>query len=200
MCNYSTKLIAWLDRELEPEQMAEIEQHLGDCGECRLNIAKYERVSKIFDDYCGAVVNAEPDRDQRRWIPILSAAAAILVLVATAAVLLRTRVQPVPPSPTAIVQPARPPRVPEPATPQAIAMGPRRATPKVVRTQAGDWLLLPPQPAVEVAIPADSMFPPGAVPEGVGFIADVNFASDGSARQMRLWPRLTAIERSAPQP
>ena len=198
MCKYSTKLIAWLDRELEQEQMAEMEQHLRECVECRVNIAKYEGASQLFDDYCNAVMAAEPDRDRRRWIPLLSAAAAILVLVATTAVVLRTRVQPLSPSPTAIVQPAQSPLVPEPAIPPANAMRPRRARAK--RSQASNWLPLPPQPAVEVAIPADSMFPPGAVPEGVNFIADVNFAPDGSARQMRLRPRLTAIERSAPQP
>ena len=198
MCKYSTKLIAWLDRELEQEQMAEMEQHLRECGECRVNIAKYEGASQLFDDYCNAVMTAESDRDRRRWIPLLSVAAAILVLVATTAVVLRTRVQPLSPSPTGIVQPAQSPLVPEPAIPPANAMRPRRARAK--RSQASNWLPLPPQPAVEVAIPADSMFPPGAVPEGVNFIADVNFAPDGSARQMRLRARLTAIERSAPQP
>ena len=201
MCRYSTKLIAWLDRELEPEQMAELEQHLRDCGECRLNIAKCQRTSEIFDDYCDAVMNAVSNRDQRRRIiPILSAAAAILVFVATTAVLLRTRVQPLPPSPIGIVQPAEFPLVPEPPTPPANAMRPRRGAPKLVRTQASNWLQVPAQPVVEVAIPADSMFPPGAVPEGINFIADVNFAPDGSARQMRLRPRLTAIERSTSQP
>ena len=200
MCKYSTKLVAWLDRELEQEQMAEMEQHLRECGECRVNIAKYEGASQLFDDYCNAVMTAESDRDRRRWIPLLSVAAAILVLVATTAVVLRTRVQPLSPSPTAIVQPAQSPLVSEPATPPANAMRARRARAKSVRSQAGNWLPLSPQPAVEVAIPADSMFPPGAVPEGVNFIADVNFAPDGSARQMRLRARLTAIERSAPQP
>jgi len=200
MCRYSTKLIAWLDRELEPEQMAELEQHLRDCGECRLNVAKYKKASESFDDYCGAVINAVSNRDQRRRIPILSAAAVILVFVATAAVLLRTRVQPFPPSPIGLVQRAQSPLVPEPPTPPVNAKRPRRVTPKLVRTQASNWLQVPAQPAVEVAIPADSMFPPGAVPEGINFIADVNFAPDGSARQMRLRPRLTAIERSASQP
>jgi len=200
MCRYSTKLIAWVDRELEPEQMAELEKHLRDCGECRLNIAKYERASEIFGDYCNAVMNAVSNRDQCRRIPILSAAAVILVLVATTAVLLRTRVQPLPPSPIGIVQPAQFPLVPEPPTPPANAKRPRRVTPKLVRTQASNWLQVPAQPAVEVAIAADSLFPPGAVPEGINFIADVSFAPDGSARQMRLRPRLTAIERSASQP
>ena len=200
MCRYATKLIAWLDRELEPEQMVEVEQHLRNCRECRLSIAKYERASDIFYDYCDAVMNGVSNRDRRRRIPILSAAAAILFLVATTAVLLRTRVQSLPPSPIGIVQPAQDPLVPESPTPAANAMRPRRVTPKLVRTQASNWLQVPAQPAVEVAIPADSMFPPGAVPEGINFIAVVNFAPDGSARQMRLRPRLAAIERSASQP
>jgi len=180
--------------------MAQLEQHLPQCGECRANLARYEEASQIFDDYCNAVMTAAPDRDQHRWIPILSAAAAILVLVASTAMLLRTHVQPLSPSPTAIVRPAPSPLVPEPATPPANAMRARRARPKPVRAEASNWLPLALEPAVEVAIPADAMFPPGAVPEGVNFIADVNFAPDGSARQMRLRPRLTAIERSAPQP
>jgi Putative zinc-finger len=200
MCKYSTKLIAWLDRELEPEQMAELEQHLRECAECRFNIAKYEKASHVFDDYCFAVITAEPDREQRHWIPILSAAAAILVLVATTGVLLRTRVQPLPSPLIAVAQPAPSPLVLEPATPPANAMRPHRAKPKPVRSQAANWFPLSPQAAVQVAIPADSMYPPGAVPEGLNFIADVNFAPDGSTRQMRLRPRLASIERSAPQP
>ena len=199
MCRYSTRLVAWLDLELGPEPMAELDEHLRDCGECRRHLAQYERASEIVDDYCDAVMNAVPHGGQRRQIPILSSAAAIL-LVATTAVLLRTRVQPLPPPPPGIVQPTEFPLVPEPASPPANARRSRIATPKLVRTQTGDWLPVPAQPAVEVAIPADSVFPPGAVPEGINFIADVNFAPDGSARQMRLRPRLTAIERSTSQP
>jgi anti-sigma factor RsiW len=200
MCKYSTKLIAWLDRELEPGEMTEVEEHLRDCGECRVQVAKYGQASQILNDYCDAVMNAAPTRDRHRWLPILAAAAAILFLVGTAAVVLRIRVHALPPSPTAIVQPAQLPLVSKPTPPPANAMRPRHVTAKPVRTQAGTGLPLPPQPAVEVAIPADAMFPPGAVPEGVNFVADVNFAPDGSARQMRLRPRLTAIERSVPQP
>jgi Putative zinc-finger len=206
MCKYSTKLVAWLDRELQPQQMIELEQHLHECGECRADLAKYEGTSQILGEYCKAVMTAEAEQGQRRWIPTLLAAAAILVVAATTAVLWRTRVQPLPASPaaaasqTAIVQPAQSSVVPEVAGPAANAMRRHRARPKPVRSQVGNGLAPAPQPVVEVAIPADSMFPPGAVPEGVNFLADVNFAPDGSARQMRLRPRLTAIERSTPQP
>ena len=200
MCRYSAKLMAWLDRELEPAQMAQLKQHLRDCSECRLNIAKYQRATEIFDDYCDAAMNAVPYRERRRGLPALTAVAAILVLVAATAVLLRIRVQPLPPSPAGMVQPAQLPVVAETPTRPANVVRPRRSTPKAVQTPAGHWLPASAQPAVEVAIPADSMFPPGAVPEGISFVADVNFAADGSARQMRLRPRLTAVERSASQP
>ena len=69
MCRYLTKLVAWLDRELEPEQMAELEEHLRGCGECRVNVAKYERASESFCNYCDAVVSTVPNRVQRRRIP-----------------------------------------------------------------------------------------------------------------------------------
>jgi hypothetical protein len=198
MCDYSTKLVAWLDRELEPEEMAEVQQHLQSCDECRINLAKYQQVSKAFDGYCKAIMTGVPNCGSRRWVPVLSAAAAILVLAVTAALRLRTRVQPPSAPPIAIIRPTESPAisVPPPApvtrvSPHHTAPPTRKATPK--------WLP-PPQPAIQVAIPADSIFPPGAVPEGVNFIADVNFGPDGSARQIRLQPRLTGFERRTIQP
>jgi hypothetical protein len=40
--------------------------------------------------------------------------------------------------------------------------------------------------AIEIAIPAEAMFPPGAMPNGVNFIADLRIAPDGSVKQVRL--------------
>ena len=197
MCDCSTKLIAWLDRELEPAEMARVQQHLENCKECRASLVKYEQVSKVFDDYCKVTLTTVADRRSRRWVPILSAAAAILLLAVTAALLLRTRVQPLPATPIAIVRPPESPLTSEPRPAPVNTAHPRRM-PAPVRKQKATWL--PPQPAIEVAIPADSMFPPGAFPEGVNFIADVNFAPDGSARQIRLQPHLTGFERRTIQP
>ena len=46
-----------------------------------------------------------------------------------------------------------------------------------------------PEPAaIQIAIPADEMFPPGAVPAGVNFVAELSIAADGSAEQLRLRP------------
>lgn len=205
MCDYSTKLLAWLDRELEPKQMAAVQQHLPNCPECRASLSKYKLVSQALDDYCHAMIIAsQPDRTHRRWVPVLSAAAAVLVVAATAVVFWHSRVQPR----NAVRILAAPATAVHAASAEAPklrpAMGAVRKSPGAHRMnsrsapQPINWVPL--QPALEVAIPADSMFPPGAVPVGVNFIADVSFAPDGSARQMRLRPRLSAVERSASQP
>jgi hypothetical protein len=40
--------------------------------------------------------------------------------------------------------------------------------------------------AIEIAIPAEAMFPPGVMPDGINFIADLRIAPDGSVKQVRL--------------
>jgi hypothetical protein len=51
-------------------------------------------------------------------------------------------------------------------------------------------------PAIQIAIPAEAMFPPGAAPDGVNFVAEVSIAPDGSAQGLRLQPRLVGMERT----
>jgi hypothetical protein len=41
---------------------------------------------------------------------------------------------------------------------------------------------------VQIAIPAEAMFPPGAMPEGMSFIAEVSIGADGSVERLRLRP------------
>jgi anti-sigma factor RsiW len=55
-------------------------------------------------------------------------------------------------------------------------------------------------PAVQVAIPADSLFPPGAVPPGISFTADIAIEPDASAQRISLRPRLAQFERSMTGP
>ena len=55
----------------------------------------------------------------------------------------------------------------------------------VDRAQNMNWA---PEPAVQIAIPAEAMFAPGAVPQGVSFSAELRLAADGSARELRLQP------------
>lgn len=59
---------------------------------------------------------------------------------------------------------------------------------------------MPGEPTIEIAIPSEAMFPPGAVPEGMSFVADVTFGMDGSAERVRLQPRLQEFERRANRP
>ena len=58
---------------------------------------------------------------------------------------------------------------------------------------------LPAAPALEIAIPGDAIFPPGAFPPGISFTADVTIAPDGSAQQIRLQPQLVEFERRTNQ-
>ena len=63
-------------------------------------------------------------------------------------------------------------------------------TPGVSDTGSGsaktDWAMA--EPAIQIAIPADAMFPPGAVPEGVTYIANVSLGGDGRVQGIRLQP------------
>jgi hypothetical protein len=196
MCDYSGKLVAWLDRELSDDETAEVQRHIRECAECRTQVRKYEQVSKSFETYCDAVVTAKVRRGMPRWVPVLSTAAVLAIAAAVALLLLRPRVElPVPPAAAMV---AAPPTVAGEPAPTPSKVVHRRRTPPPSQAQNVNWL--PAEPAIQIAIPAESMFPPGAVPEGVNFTADVSLAADGSARQIRLRPRLVGFERRTTQP
>ncbi|HEY6388936.1 MAG TPA: zf-HC2 domain-containing protein [Candidatus Acidoferrum sp.] len=194
MCDYSGKLMAWLDRELSEDRMAEVQHHIGECTECRTWVAKYEQVSKTFDAYCDAMA-AVKAHSGRPWVPMLSAVAAAVVAATLALVLLRPPVEQ--PAIRPAMVPASPANVLESMPTSGKAVHRRRAASNR-QVQAAAWL--PTEPAIQIAIPAESMFPPGAVPEGVNFTADVSFGPDGSAQQIRFRPRLIGFERKATQP
>lgn len=202
MCEYSGKLIPWLDGELCDEQMAQVQRHLQECLACRTQLANYEQMSKAFAAYCDATTKVESLRRRSLWASAFPAAGAVALAVALAMLMLRPHVDPPAPPPvraTAVEQPtvtlpviARPNVVSETTQP---ASRPKRDS--RIRShapaQAANWL--PPEPAIQIAIPAEAMFPPGALPEGVTFTADVSFGPDGSAQQIRLRPRLVGFER-----
>jgi hypothetical protein len=197
MCEYSGKLIAWLDRELANDEMAEIDRHISNCPECRSQVAAYEQVSKTFDAYCAAMMTAKVRRTMPAWAYPLSAAGIAAVAAGLFFFYPRTRVEPpvVPHTigvpPTAIVYQTQP-------APTKMIHRHYLPTPVQMPAQTASWL--PAEPAIQIAIPADSMFAPGAVPEGVTFTADVSISADGSADQIRLRPRLIGMERKASQP
>ena len=210
MCDFSGKLIAWLDHELPAEETAEVERHLASCCECRSGVEAYKRVSGEFDAYCDAAIASSVRRGAPRWAPVVLGAGAAAAFVALFLAMPRTRVEPpafhrpqtvVAASPVIVTN-----VLPASISPAQKVHRRRAVTPASIRNvnaapvQSQDANLLPDEPMIQIAIPADEMFPPGAVPEGMHFVADVTIAADGSAERLRLRPRLAGFERSTTQP
>jgi anti-sigma factor RsiW len=198
MCNHSGKLMVWLDRELGSDEMVELERHIDACSECRSRLDSYKQASAMFDAYCDAVVSAKTHRRRvPRWVPVLTTAAAVAIAATLVFVLLGARVGPPAHPPSGQVQ-APPPTIvvekaPVPA-PRKTVHRHRPAAPAAA--EIANWQ--PTARAIQISIPAESMFPPGAIPQGVNFTADLSIAADGSAEQIRLRPRLIEVERRQP--
>jgi Putative zinc-finger len=198
MCELSGKLIAWLDQELGIDEMAQVQRHIQDCVECRSQLDAYQTVSRKFDAYLDAVVASKTQRQIPRWVPVLSFAAAAAFAAVVFLVLHNTRVEPLVPLPSLKTAPSAVVLEALPAPTRVRTVRPRHV-PSLTQNQiATNWT--PTEPAIQIAIPAESMFPPGAVPEGVNFAADLSIAADGSAQQIRLRPRLIGFERRVTQP
>jgi len=181
MCDVQAKLIAWLDRELGSEEATGVERHIEGCKECRGRLATYKQVSETFDVYCDAVAAAKTYRPVPRWMPVLASAvvAAVVMFLAFP----RTRIEPPPiltPTITAasVAVPARPEVEPAPRKIH------RRRSVSPAEERAAKWH--PTETAVQIAIPAEAMFPPGVMPKGMNFIAELSIAPDGSVSQVRL--------------
>jgi hypothetical protein len=162
MCEYSGRLIAWLDHELPGEEAANVERHVGQCAECRHAMREYEEVSAAFLMCYEAAITVEGRRKTPLWVLGGIAAAAVLVAILLA--------QPRAQSLALVPQSPRPPafalQIVE--TPRRIVAVRRRRRPAPIQSQ---WIAV--EPTIEVALPADALFPPGAVPLGFSFIADV---------------------------
>jgi|SRR6267142_116576 len=186
MCDVQGKLVAWLDRELPPEEAAGVERHVKGCEECRSQLAAYEQVSGTFAVYCDAVVAAKAGHRVPRWVPVLVSAVAATVVVYFA--IPRTRTEPLPALTPTITKVSIPVPIPVPA-PRAAEPAPRKTIHKrhavpPLQKEAVKWQ--PTETAVQIAIPAEAMFPPGAMPKGMNFIAELSIAPDGSVKQVRL--------------
>ena len=72
MCEYATKLIAWMDGELAEGEATAVATHVERCAECRECLAAYKQASAGFEMYCDAMADvAEEARvaEERREIP-----------------------------------------------------------------------------------------------------------------------------------
>lgn len=211
MCKHSARLVAWLDRELSSSEASEIESHLQTCPECRASVAQYERATTSFDEYCNALLEGQPSHNSvSSNLVVLAAAAVILLMIAL--IYPRRRATPSLPHPAPSVAAIVPVAHPTNLNRQDSALFSKPA-PKIHRRHArvstASLRPQPPQqpvnlaanaPAIQIAIPADAMFPPGALPEGVNFVADLSIGADGNVEQLRLWPRPVQFERRTDQP
>jgi hypothetical protein len=190
MCDRSDQLIAWLDCELPEPEAAELERHVQECAECRRLVDVYKGLDKSLEAYCDTVVESRTRRARPpRWVPTLIAAAAAIVLL-----LLYPRDhsvrRPSEPSQAAAFQPTvleAPMKAPLRAMPAPIGrQAHKRYRAASLQSRNANWV--PTEPTIQIAIPAEAMFAPGAVPQGVSFAAELRLAADGSAQQLRLQP------------
>lgn len=161
MSNCSGKLIAWLDRELPEAEAADVERHVRECAHCREAVQSYAEISRAFLPCYVATMPVRPGRKHWRWAAaaVGVAAAILLVIVLDQRPPERLAIRTPPPPPAPLVTFERP-VTEKPA---------RRVAPRSI--PKSQWT--PIEPTVEVALPADALFPPGAVPAGFSFIADI---------------------------
>ena len=210
MCDRSDKLILWLDLELPQDEADDLQVHVQTCVECRRCLAAYQHVSDSIGAYCDAAIESLTRPSLSIWTSMLAAAAAIVFVVVGNGHLARERGQrPVSSatvtavsSPTLAQHNEGQPNVravlnapPAPAhkrsrTIPSVSLvrdgGSAQQTQSLNPTRNASWIPAP--AAVEIAIPAEAMFAPGALPQGVSFSAELVIAADGSAQQLRLHP------------
>jgi len=200
MCDVSTKLIAWLDRELSENESADLERHVKGCAECRVKLDSYRNVDRAFDSYCDAYCDAHCEaamtstvrRKLQPWLPAFAGMAATVALFLIVQHGRRTERVP-PPAPVvssvAVFETSSGPfRSNDPAlnnTAMSKPIARRHPTPRA-QTHPINWT--PTDPTIEIAIPVAAMFAPGAVPEGVSLTAEFTVAPDGTAQRLHLRP------------
>ena len=191
MCNLNLPLVAWIDGELSESEASAVARHVVVCSDCSARVSSYENVSREFADYytaTGRLVSAtKPPRRVPGWVPFAAAAAAVVVV---GVLLLLPRAKTHVPTASPVANVTTPIQT---VTTQKSIAPVQRARPVAKRAASPrrqpvhrDWAVA--QPTIQIAIPADSVFPPGAVPEGVAYIANVSFAADGSVQRFRLRP------------
>ncbi len=186
MCDFSGKLIAWLDHELTEDEAYEVDRHVKSCAECRSQVQAYQNATNTFDAYCEALFQPKAHHEFPRWLPLVVGAATAAALGLLLA-FLPGPVEKLPLKPPALM--ASPPIVSRAAiAPNKRNQRRRGVTPmlKTVRGREGDENWMAAEPAIQIAIPGDAMFPPGALPEGVSFVAELSVAADGSPERIHL--------------
>src|SRR5579872_5022073 len=95
MCEFSGRLVAWMDGELAAAESAAVKRHLEGCAECRNCTEAYQRVSDDVRAYCDAqFTSAAAPRVGLPWIVAGSAAGAAATLLALSMVWTHLRAKP----------------------------------------------------------------------------------------------------------
>ena len=183
MCEYERDLVAWIDGELEPDATLELENHLQTCAFCAEKARQFRKVTAAF----AACYQARPIRKKTarfRWAAVSAAgfATSAMVLWTLRPEMERLPVQiPKTPQPPAIAFETQPPSLPVPAgNVRHHAVTKRAAAPQTA--WPGE------EPFVQIAIPGDDIFAPGALPAGFTFAAELSVGDDGSPRVLRVHP------------
>jgi anti-sigma factor RsiW len=185
MCDFNGRLIAWMDGELAENEVATVEQHVQACAECRGRVSAYEDVSRGFAAYHSATTQATTmPRKVSRWVPYVAAVAAVVLIA------LALWPRPVKQAPEATVVQVPAPNTVGTVDETVVPIQERRVVShnKVAHKKTPHANFAMAEPAIQIAIPAEAMFPPGAVPEGVTYVANLSFAADGSVQGLRLHP------------
>jgi anti-sigma factor RsiW len=182
MCEMERKLIAWMDRELAADEAAAVERHLDECEACRERLAKYKNVSETFASYCDAVFVTATKRIVPIWVPALASAAMLAGVGLLFLMSVLKRIEPIAPTRVSVLgATTAPQQSPAKAAPQKTTQNQHRIAPvarKMAPYQQGE--------RVEIAIPAEAIFAPGTVPEGMTVIAEMRIAPDGSVQYIRI--------------
>ncbi len=95
MCEFSQRLVAWLDGELPEGEAAKMERHLAECAQCRGQLDAYRQASDGFEAYSNAcadaAMSAKPGRRSMRPGRAVSAAAIAAMVAAVFLFTARTR-------------------------------------------------------------------------------------------------------------
>jgi anti-sigma factor RsiW len=183
MCEAQMKLVAWLDGELSRDEAASVQRHVEGCRDCAGLLARYERVNKAFSGYRDAVAAEKTRSGVWKWVPVLSGAVAVATVLLF---LVFSRAHTVPLTTIAPTKPAAAIPVVEAHGAAVSARKPIRKRRAVTPVQVQNAKWQPTETAVQIAIPVEAMFPPGAMPQGMNFIAELSIDADGFVKQVRL--------------
>jgi Putative zinc-finger len=238
MCDFSGKLIAWMDGELRERDAADVERHLSDCGKCCDLLVAYRQASGAFEAFCEATFAARTRRaGMSRQALVACVAAGVAAAIAVLLLWPLERVAQTPArrapaagtmhaaeegangrsvEPPAAISARAETALPavrtentanEARRPYSSQVSPKQSpgsqrqitpAPEPSPSQSAD--AFPAEPPIQIDIPADAMFPPGAFPPGMTFSADLTISADGSPERLGLRPRLAGFERRTNQP